>query len=81
MARGFSVHSTTMFLPSLGIHHALEEGEVFGDKLLVAVLDEDAARVEVQAPVVAVRPEKVHGRVGDEEQGHELHGESDCLIL
>lgn len=57
----------------LGVHHALEEGEVVGDELLVFTLDEHAAGVEIQPPVLAVRAEVVLGDVGNEQQGVELH--------
>ena len=58
----------------LGVHHALEEGQPVGDQFLVAVLDEHAAGVEIQAPEITVEAEEVLTRVGDVEQGVELHG-------
>lgn len=41
---------------------------------MVAVLDEHAAGVEVQTPEITVEAEEVLTRVGDVEQGVELHG-------
>ena len=56
------------------IHHALHKGEPMRQQVLVLMLYEHAAHVEVRPPFVPALVENVHGRGRDIEEAVELHG-------
>lgn len=58
----------------LGIHHALQEGQIIGNEFAVGALDEYPAHIEIQAPFILLVMKIILGRVGNKEQRRELDG-------